>query len=114
MGTQGGGFARHYRAALLDYLLSSRESERERAYELGRRAIEMKMGLLQLLHTHQKAVNGVLEPTHTQAEALRRLKASNEFLVETLSSFEMAYRGYTDLVQDQHPNNPRRRESPRK
>ena len=110
MGTQRGGFTRQYRAALLDYLLRSRESERERAYELGRRAIELEMGLLTLLQTHQKAVNAVMEPTHTQAEALRRLKASDEFLIETLSPFEIAYRGYADLMRERRtPTDPRRR-----
>ena len=43
-----GRFSRQYRAALLDYLLGSGELGRERAYELGRRAVDLEIGLLPL------------------------------------------------------------------
>jgi len=101
MGTQRVRFARQYRAALLDYLLGSGESGLERAYELGRRAVELEIGLLELLRVHQNTVNAVLESTRPPAESLRKLKASHEFLVETASLFEMAYRGYVDLLKDE-------------
>lgn len=108
MGSQSILFARQYRAALLDYLLGSGESGRERAYELGRRAIDSSLGLLQVLRVHQRAVNAILESTHKVEENLRRLRASEEFLMETLSPFEMAYRGYVDLL-DQAPHKSARR-----
>lgn len=97
MRSQRVGFARRYRAALLDYLLDSGEAGRDRAYELGRRAIELDLGLLQLLRVHQTAVNAVVEATSTQAEGLRRLKTADEFLMEAVAPFEMAYRGYMAL-----------------
>lgn len=99
MARQGILFSRQYRAALLDYLLGSGESGRERAYELGRQAIDSGLGLLQILRVHQRAVNSILESTHKVEESLRRLKASEEFLMETLSPFEMTYRGYVAMLE---------------
>ena len=101
MGTQRVRFARQYRAALLDYLLGSGESGLERACRLGRRAIELDVGLLELLRVHQNSVNAVLESTTPVAESLQKLEAADEFLMETVSLFEMAYRGYLDLVEDE-------------
>lgn len=99
MVAQNVSFARQYRAALLDYLLGSGESGRERAYELGRKAIDDGLGLLEILRAHQRAVNSILESTHKVDEGLRRLKASEEFLMETLSPFEMTYRGYVAMLE---------------
>lgn len=113
MGAQSVLFSRQYRAALLDYLLGSGESGRERAYELGRKAIDNGLGLLQILRVHQRAVNTILESTHKLEEGLRRLKASEEFLMETLSPFEMTYRGYVDLLDQAH-DKPHRWESRRR
>jgi hypothetical protein len=91
-------FSRQYRAALLDYLLGSGESGRERAYELGRCAIGSSLGLLQILRVHQQALSAILESASSPGEGLRRLKASQEFLMEALSPFDMACRGYSDMV----------------
>lgn len=92
-------FARRYRAALLDYLLGNGESGRERAYELGRSALDNGIGLLQILRVHQKAVNTILESTPAGDEGLACLRASEEFLMETLSPFEMTYRGYVSMLR---------------
>ena len=102
MRTQVAAFSRRYRAALLDYLLGSGESARARAYELGRKAIDDGPGLLQILRAHQKAVNSILESTQNAGEGLRRLKASEDFLMETLSPFEMTYRGYRAMLEGPH------------
>jgi len=91
-------FSRRYRAALLDYLLGNGETGLSNAYDLGRSALEEELGLLQILRTHQRAVNGVLESTHNVAESLKRLRAAEDFLLETLSPFEMTYRGYVALI----------------
>lgn len=113
MRTQVASFSRRYRAALLDYLLGGGESARARAYELGRKAIDDGLGLLQILRAHQKAVNAILESTHNAGESLRRLKGSEDFLMETLSPFEMTYRGYVALLEGHHQE-PRTRESHRR
>src|SRR3954465_835873 len=103
MVTQSIRFSRRSRAALLDSLLGSGESGLARAYELGRSAIAERLGPLQVLKSHQKAINGVLESTRTVGESLRRLQEAEEFLAETLAPFEMIYRGYVALVsRDPH------------
>jgi hypothetical protein len=98
-------YSRQYRAALLDYLLGADESGRGRAYELGRAAIHDNLSLLQFLRVHQWALDSILASTSTSHDRLRQLRASQEFLTESLSAFEMTYRGYVDLLQA-HPNCP--------
>ena len=106
-------FSRRYRAALLDYLLGSGETGLSHAYDLGRTAIDEGLGLLQILRAHQTAVNAVLESTHNENESLKRLKAAEDFLLETLSPFEMTYRGYVALLEGDHEK-PRARASDRR
>jgi Phosphoserine phosphatase RsbU, N-terminal domain len=102
-------FSRRYRAAMLDYLLGSGETALVRAYDLGRRALDEGLGLLQVLRAHQRAVDAVLESTHTVKESLSRLKAAEVFLMETLSPFEMTYRGYVALLKGHHQKPPKAR-----
>jgi hypothetical protein len=92
-------FFRRYRAALLDYVMGCDESGLAYAYEFGRMRIHRASGLLQIVRVHQKAVKSILEsaPAHTH---LPYLLSSEEFLMEALSTFEMASRGYVALVND--------------
>jgi hypothetical protein len=92
-------FSRRYRAALLDYLAEGGERGLVRAYRLGRRAIDDGIGLLQILRSHRSAIGAVLESTHTLNESLSRLKAAEDFLLETLTPFEMTHRGYVALLK---------------
>ncbi len=100
MGAQQLLFSRRYRAALLDYLLGNGEKGLSTAYDLGRIAIDQDFGLLQILRAHQRAVNAVLESTHTVQESIQRLRAAEDFLMETMSPFEMTYRGYVALLDE--------------
>ena len=107
MGTRSALFSRQYRAALLDYLLGSGETGLARAYDLGRTAMDGGLGLLQILRAHQQAANAILESTRDVREALRRLKAAEEFLMDVLSPFEMSYRGYVALLKGREsPDEP--------
>ena len=110
-------FARLYRAALLGYLLSGGEKQRARAYDLGRTAITDGFSLLDILRTHYRALNTVLEATPDPRRGMVRLKAAEDFLLEALSPFEMACRGYVALLParlDRPPAPPRRRARRRK
>src|SRR5271169_671113 len=82
-----------YRSALIEYVQGGGESSLGRAYELGRRAISEKRGLLEIASLHHEALRAIL--TDTQGAARRRqiLAASAEFLTEILSPYEMAHRG---------------------
>jgi hypothetical protein len=99
-------FSRRYRAALLDYLLGNGETGLSNAYDLGRTAIDEDFGLLQILRAHQRAVNAVLESTQNVPDSLKRLRAAEDFLMETLSPFEMTYRGYVALLEGDHARPP--------
>jgi hypothetical protein len=92
-------FSRQYRTALHDYLLGSGEAALLRAYELGRTAIDERIGLLPILRAHQDAIQAVLQSTLPTNESLRRLMAAEDFLMEIMSSFEMTYRGYVALLE---------------
>lgn len=96
-------FSRRYRAALLDYLLGNGEAGLQNAYELGRTAIEEGLGLLQILRAHQRAIDGVLQSAPSMTESLKRMKAAETFLMETLSPFEMTYRGYVSMIDERKP-----------
>jgi hypothetical protein len=105
-------FSRRYRAALLDYLLGNGEAGLTTAYDLGRTAIDEDFGLLQILRAHQRAINTVLKSSTNVPESLKRLQAAEDFLMETLSPFEMTYRGYVamlDLTRDTPRPRPHRR-----
>lgn len=91
-------FSRRYKAALLDYLLGNGEAGLQNAYELGRTAIDENFGLLQILRAHQRAVEGVLQSAVSINDSRQRIKAAETFLMETLSPFEMTYRGYVSML----------------
>jgi sigma-B regulation protein RsbU (phosphoserine phosphatase) len=96
-------FARLYRAALLDYLLGNGAVGLDRAYELGRRALETRLGLLRVIHVHDEAVATIVASTSTNDDRVRHLSAAREFLSEALAPFEMTYRGYVDLLNILRP-----------
>lgn len=87
--------AREYRQALSAYLAAPDEIGRARAYDLGHRAVEAEVGLLELVAVHRAAV----EDLAVDAATRDRLVASVDFLTESLSTFEMAQRGYHEAQQ---------------
>lgn len=109
-------FARRYRAALLDYLLGSDEAGLVRAYDLGRMALEEGLGPLEILRTHQRAAQAILASTQSADLTRKRVAAAGEFLMETLSPFEMTYRGYVALLEatQELRGSPSRRRASRK
>ena len=92
-------FFRRYRAALLDYLVSRGESRLAYAYEFGRARIDENIGLLQIVRVHLRAVKSILESTPPR-QRLARVIDSEQFLMEALSTFEMASRGYVAMVHN--------------
>ena len=87
-------FLDRYRVALLDYLAGNGETGLACAYELGRSFMGEGYGLLQIVHVHGKAMNAILDSAQSADEGVRRVKASVDFLMEALSTFDMASRGY--------------------
>jgi hypothetical protein len=85
---------RAYHAALLDYIMGSGESALADAYELGRTGLDEDCSFMHIIELHEKAVSTILRSSSADDEFRRRLHASMQFLVEALSPFEMAFRGY--------------------
>ncbi len=87
-----------YQAALRDYLAGAGESALVRAYELGRRAAADGLGVLEWAAIHHDAMTGVLPRTFTHKELVQGVKAAADFFAESLSSFEITYRGFKEAI----------------
>jgi light-regulated signal transduction histidine kinase (bacteriophytochrome) len=79
-----------YTAALKAHLRASSEETLAQAYELGRDAMEMGQGLLDVSAAHHHALI-VLSPLTPG-----QLEAASAFFAEVMSVFEMIHRGYRE------------------
>jgi signal transduction histidine kinase/CheY-like chemotaxis protein len=81
-----------YAAALQEDLAEPQEANLMRAYELGRRALTLGLGVAELGIVHAQALAAADTP-----EARARLtRRAAEFLRETMAPFEMMLRGYRE------------------
>jgi PAS domain S-box-containing protein len=81
--------ARAYAAALRDYVSGAGEAALTQAYELGRKAANEGLGVLDLAMLHHDALQQLRSDDGAQAIAL-----AGQFLAESLSPFEMTLRAY--------------------
>ncbi|MDQ4129704.1 MAG: histidine kinase [Actinomycetota bacterium] len=88
----GTTFARDYRSALEQYVLTKRELTLLHAYELGRRIMDGNLGVLDVVSFHQAAAVEVLGPVVGADEFPQALDRAGDFLREVLAPFDMAYR----------------------
>ncbi len=86
-------FARRYVAALRKFATAERAADLERAYELGRKAMEQKLGVLDLARVHQNAL-AMLLPSVSGTTQQTALRATGVFFLESLSPFEATHRGF--------------------
>jgi len=91
-------FEEEYRAAFGEYAQRGGEAALSRAYDLGRRAISEKKSLIEIAAWHHQALHGMLADAQGTARHEELLAAASEFLVETLSPYEMAHRGVQDAI----------------
>src|SRR5438128_891095 len=106
-------FSAAYRAALLAYLCGAGESGLMRAWELGRRALRERLGLLEVTALHGSVVADVLARDDERC-IVQRLAAVNAFLLEALAPFAMVQRGFDEATVvlreiNQHLENELRR-----
>jgi phosphoserine phosphatase RsbU-like protein/GAF domain-containing protein len=83
-----------YARALQDYLRDPDEGSLRVAYELGRDAVRRQLSVLDLAISHQEALLPAMTGFADATEQQRMLAAAGDFLLESLSSFEMVQRGY--------------------
>jgi signal transduction histidine kinase len=85
-----------YRAALEDYLAGAGESALQQAYELGRAALNDGFGVLDMTAIQCEALIEVLRARRSNGNIDRILEAARNFMVESLSPFEMTHRGFRE------------------
>jgi two-component system sensor histidine kinase DegS len=86
-----------YRLALVAYVARGGEAELQQAYELGRRALENGLGVLDLMRLHQEALTKPGLPC--TANGPKETKAIDLFLMEALGPFEVAHRGFRETCE---------------
>jgi len=103
-----------YSGALRDFLTHGGEAALQQAYELGRRAIDDGLGILDLVALHQEALQAVLGERQAPEAIRTAVDASQRFLSESLSPFEMTHRGFQEAVQALRRLNERLEEEARR
>ena len=88
-----------YRHALATYAASGEEEHVQAAYELGRSALNAGLGVLDMVRLHQEALLTLVASTAAPVATVRLAKAVETFLMEALSPFEAAHRGFRDACQ---------------
>src|SRR5712664_330177 len=91
-------FAEEYRSALCGYAAEGGELALGRAYELGRRALEEQLSVVDLASLHHHAVIDLVRTAENEPRKEVMLRISAEFLAECVSPYEMAHRGFQDAV----------------
>jgi two-component system, NarL family, sensor histidine kinase UhpB len=86
--------AEDYVLALQHYLAEPEEPALARAYELGRRALTDGLGVLAMAAAHSRALAVMLNGPLADNKREQLLNGLEAFLVEALSPFEMANRGF--------------------
>jgi signal transduction histidine kinase len=85
-----------YSMALEDYLDGAGEAALLQAYQLGRRAVTERLGVLEMAAIHQEALVAVLLKMLAPAENARVARSASEFFSEVLAPFEMTQRGFRE------------------
>jgi hypothetical protein len=80
-----------YRAAFFRYLPRREEAALASAYDIGRRALDGGLSLLDLAEVHHEQLIEVLEGA-TGEEVVDLARAGSEFFLEVLAAYEMANR----------------------
>jgi PAS domain S-box-containing protein len=85
-----------YESSLRGYLENPDEALLEEAYELGRRALRLEISLIEMVTLHTDALNRAISQMTSEGGASEVLKASEKFLIETLTPYEMTISGYRE------------------
>ncbi len=85
-----------YRPALAAYVARGREVDLQRGYELGREALSLGYGVVEVVRLHQEALVKVVSRRPAPVANARWVRAVETFLMEALSAFEVAHRGFRE------------------
>ncbi|MGH9446536.1 MAG: sensor histidine kinase, partial [Terriglobia bacterium] len=87
---------RECEAVMRTHLEKGGEATLEQGYELGRKALDQGLGVVDMGAIYQRALAEVLASVPTRPACLRAVKSLEGLFVETLSPYEMTHRGYRD------------------
>ena len=88
----------HYRKALQAYVARGDEEDLQSAYELGRKGLNLGLGVVDMVRLHQDALGQLVAKDPPRAD-VRWTRTVETFLMETLSAFEVAHRGFRDACE---------------
>jgi PAS domain S-box-containing protein len=83
-----------YSSALGEYVNEPSESALKMAYDLGRQAIAQSIGVLQMAAIYQRSLFAALRRCSDPVEFAAVIERATAFFAESVSSFEMALRGF--------------------
>jgi hypothetical protein len=86
---------RSYASGLQAYLQDPNERTLRAAYELGREAVTRELDVLDLALVHHEALAGALRAADPD-DLERLIRSAADFLLDSLSAFEMMRRAYTE------------------
>jgi signal transduction histidine kinase len=85
-----------YSRALQTYVETGGEGALLQAYQVGREALTLGLGVLEVAALHQEALVSALLQMLAPTESSRIAKRASEFFAETLAPFEMTRRGFLE------------------
>ena len=92
-----GRFRLDYAPLMLRYLTQQDEAGLQAAYELGRAAMRDRLGLLDVVRTHNELLLEVLATARDVAEAHDIARSSTTLLIDLVASYDMSHRGFLDV-----------------
>src|SRR5262249_29256259 len=88
--------AKRYAVGLQKYLAYEQEAVLQQAYDFGRQALALRVGILDLARIHLKSLEKSLWLMLTPHQRSRALKAAEAFFLQCLSPFEATHRGFRE------------------
>lgn len=88
-----------YRRALTAYTAHAQEAALQKSYEVGRRALNLGLGVVDMVRLHQDALLHLVAADPMSRSGVAWTRSAEAFLMEALSCFEVAHRGFRDASQ---------------
>lgn len=92
MTTDAGNFAASYASALARYLRAPDQTALQAAHELGRRAVDRQLTVVDLARAHHASLETAVSAPSDVAACERIVRAAGEFYLASMSAFEMVLR----------------------
>ncbi len=87
-----------YRKALQKFMDGAGEASLERAYALGRRALSEGLGVMDMVALQNRVLAEIVAGGHAERDCAATIRTAQSFFSESLSSFEMAHRGFQEVA----------------